>query len=60
MNKYEVRFQFTTSALKIVKFDSREAANRYYRKVRLAAEKSKKHGKIAIWKNGWLETGECF
>lgn len=33
MKKYEVRFSFTNSALKIVKFDTLQNARRYYEKV---------------------------
>lgn len=60
MKKVEVRFSFTNSALKTVKFDTLENARRYYTKVKQVAEKAKTHGKIALWNNGWLEISECF
>ena len=60
MKKFEVRFMFDNSALKIVKFSTIENARSYYYKVKRTANKAKKHGKVAIWNDGWLEMGECF
>lgn len=59
MDRYEVRFTLER-AIKFVKFSTLESAQRFYDKVKSAAAKSNKHGKVAIWKNGWLEYGEEF
>lgn len=59
MDKYEVRFEYDRLP-KIVNFFTAEAAQRFYNKVKSSARKNNKHGKVALWKNGWLEYGEEF
>ena len=60
MKKFEVRFSFVNSSLKIVKFSTLENAQSYYDKVKRVAKTTNSHGKIALWNNGWLEISEIF
>jgi hypothetical protein len=60
MKKFEVRFMFANSRLKIVEFDTLDAANSYYKKVKRTGEKNKVHGKVVLWIDGWITKSDIF